>query len=85
MPNPDPRLHNRLKDTGDKLDVPPLKPELRSFVDWVAELHAVGTRGMVLRMTLRMGEHLGPERVQNGGAAGRYTASAHDERAPPPD
>ena len=36
--NPDPRLHNRLKDVGDKLDVPPLKPELRSFVDWVATI-----------------------------------------------
>ena len=23
--NPDPRLHNRLKDVGEKLDVPPLK------------------------------------------------------------
>ena len=42
--NPDPRLHNRLKDVGEKLDVPPLKPELRSLVDWVAELHAVGAR-----------------------------------------
>ena len=27
---PDPRLHNRLKDVGEKLDVPPLKQELRS-------------------------------------------------------
>src|ERR1700741_3933152 len=33
--NPDPRLHNRLKDVGKKLDVPPLKDELRSLVDWV--------------------------------------------------
>jgi primosomal protein N' (replication factor Y) len=64
-PNPDPRLHNRLKDTGDKLDVPPLKPELRSFVDWVAN-YTLSARGMVLRMTLRMGEHLGPERVRVG-------------------
>jgi len=29
-------LHNRLKDIGEKLDVPPLKEELRSLVDWVA-------------------------------------------------
>ncbi len=64
-PNPDPRLHNRLKDTGEKLDVPPLKPELRSFVDWVAN-YTLSARGMVLRMTLRMGEHLGPERVRMG-------------------
>ncbi|WP_424628971.1 primosomal protein N' [Bradyrhizobium sp. SYSU BS000235] len=63
--NPDPRLHNRLKETGDKLDVPALKPELRSFVDWVAN-YTLSARGMVLRMTLRMGEHLGPERVRMG-------------------
>jgi primosomal protein N' (replication factor Y) (superfamily II helicase) len=62
---PDPRLHNRLKDVSEKLDVPPLKPELRSFVDWVAN-YTLSARGMVLRMTLRMGEHLGPERVRMG-------------------
>jgi primosomal protein N' (replication factor Y) len=45
--------------------VPPLKPELRSFVDWVAN-YTLSARGMVLRMTLRMGEHLGPERVRMG-------------------
>ena len=33
---PDPRLHNRLKDVAEKLDVPPLKEELRALVDWVA-------------------------------------------------
>ncbi len=63
--NPDPRLHNRLKDVGEKLDVPPLKEELRSFVDWVAG-YTLSARGMVLRMTLRMGDHLGPERVRLG-------------------
>src|SRR5580700_8508005 len=63
--NPDPRLHNRLKDVGEKLDVPPLKQELRSLVDWVAS-YTLSSRGMVLRMTLRMGEHLGPERVRIG-------------------
>ena len=30
-------LHNRLKDVDGKLDVPPLKPELRGFVDWVSD------------------------------------------------
>ena len=64
-PNPDPRLHNRLKDIGDKLDVPPLKPELRSFVDWVSG-YTLASRGMVLRMALRMGEHLGPGRERVG-------------------
>ena len=64
-PAPNPRLHNRLKDVSDKLDVPPLKPELRSFVDWVAG-YTLASRGMVLRMSLRMGEHLGPGRERVG-------------------
>src|ERR1700681_4033378 len=63
--NPDPRLHNRLKDVSEKLDVPPLRDELRSLVDWVAN-YTLSARGMVLRMCLRMGEHLGPERVRLG-------------------
>src|SRR4051812_46866509 len=63
--NPDPRLHNRLKDVGEKLDVPPLKEELRSLIDWVAK-YTLSARGMVLRMSLRMGEHLGPERTRVG-------------------
>ena len=62
---PDPRLHNRLKDVGEKLDVPPLKPELRSLVDWVSN-YTLSARGMVLRMCLRMGENLGPERLRLG-------------------
>src|SRR5215475_11885641 len=60
-----PGLHNRLKDVAEKLDVPPLRPELRQFVDWVAN-YTLSSRGMVLRMTLRMGEHLGAERVRIG-------------------
>jgi primosomal protein N' (replication factor Y) (superfamily II helicase) len=63
--NPDPRLHNRLKDVAEKLDVPSLKAELRSLVDWVAN-YTLSSRGMVLRMCLRMGEGLGPERVRLG-------------------
>jgi primosomal protein N' (replication factor Y) len=61
---PEPRLHNRLKDVDEKLDLPPLKKELRSFVDWIAG-YTLSSRGMVLRMTLRMGD-LGPERVHYG-------------------
>jgi primosomal protein N' (replication factor Y) len=64
-PTPDIRLDNRLKDVDEKLDIPPLKPELRSFVDWVAN-YTVASRGMVLRMCLRMGEHLGAERERVG-------------------
>src|SRR6201988_4079294 len=62
---PDPRQPNRLKDVGEKLDVPPLKSELRSLVDWVAN-YTLSARGMVLRMSLRMGENLGPERARMG-------------------
>jgi primosomal protein N' (replication factor Y) len=64
-PKPNPRLHNRFKDIGDKLDVPPLKPELRSFVDWVSG-YTLASRGMVLRMALRMGVHLSPGRERVG-------------------
>ncbi len=62
---PEPRLHNRLKDVSEKLDVPPLKGELRALVDWVAN-YTLSARGMVLRMCLRMGDDLGPERVRTG-------------------
>ncbi|MGB6760785.1 MAG: primosomal protein N' [Xanthobacteraceae bacterium] len=64
-PKPDIRLDNRLKDIEQKLEVPPLQPELRTFVDWVAN-YTVNSRGMVLRMCLRMGEHLGEERERVG-------------------
>src|SRR5437764_12130085 len=63
--NPDPRLHNRLKEVGEQLEVPPLTPEPRALVDWVAN-YTLSPRGMVLRMCLRMGEQLGPERVRLG-------------------
>src|ERR1700748_656113 len=55
--NPDPRLHNRLKDVGEKLEVPALTGELRALVDWVST-YTLSPRGMVLRMCLRMGEDL---------------------------
>ena len=64
-PKPNPRFDNRLKDVEEKLEVPPLRPELRSFVDWVAN-YTLSSRGMVLRMCLRMGEHLGAERERVG-------------------
>ena len=79
-PTPNPRLHNRLKDVADKLDVPPLKPELRKFVDWVAD-YTLAPRGMVLRMTLRMGEHLGPGARARRRAARRAAAGSHDAGA----
>ncbi|MBI3434364.1 MAG: primosomal protein N', partial [Proteobacteria bacterium] len=74
-----PGLHNRLKDITATLDVAPLKPELRAFVDWVAD-YTLAARGMVLRMCLRRGEQLGPERARVGVRAtgqppGRMTAA----------
>src|SRR6201998_2516074 len=78
-PKPDIRLDNRLKDVGEKLELPPLRPELRSFVEWVAN-YTLSSRGMVLRMCLRMGEHLGAERERIGvrlaGAAPERLTSA---------
>ena len=59
-----PGLHNRMKDVELKLEYPPLKPELRKFVDWISE-YTLSPRGMVLRMCLRMGE-LGPAREKVG-------------------
>ncbi|MGI8526817.1 MAG: primosomal protein N' [Pseudolabrys sp.] len=60
-----PSLHNRLKDIDGKLDIPPLREEMRSFVDWVSN-YTLSWRGMVLRMALRMGEHLGEGRERVG-------------------
>ena len=64
-----------MKDVADKLDVPPLKPELRKFVDWVAD-YTLAPRGMVLRMALRMGEHLGPGARARRRAARRAAAGS---------
>ena len=44
---PRPGLHNRLKDLDGKLEVAPLKDELRGFVDWVSN-YTLTPRGMVL-------------------------------------
>src|SRR4029078_145851 len=61
----EPRLHNRMKDVELKLDYPPLKPELRKFVDWVSD-YTLSPRGMVLRVCVRMVDHLGPAREKVG-------------------
>jgi len=50
-----PGLHNRIKDVDAKLDYPPLRPELRAFVDWVSA-YTLSPRGMVLRMVSAHGE-----------------------------
>jgi primosomal protein N' (replication factor Y) (superfamily II helicase) len=79
--NPNPRLDNRMKEVEERLDIPPLRSELRKFVDWVAG-YTLSPRGMVLRMCLRMGEHLGPARERAGvrlagPAPQRMTATRH--------
>ncbi len=79
---PNPRLDNRMKDVEDKLDVPPLKPELRKFVDWVSG-YTLSPRGMVLRMALRMGEHLGPRARARRRAACGAGAEAVDAGTQP--
>ena len=63
--HPNPRLDNRLKDIAGKLDVPPIKSELRKFIDWVST-YTLSPRGMVMRMSLRMGENLPPARERVG-------------------
>ncbi len=78
--NPDPRLHNRLKDVGEKLDVPPLKEELRSLVDWVAN-YTLSARGMVLRMTLADGRASRTRAGADRRAADRGAAEAPDAGA----
>jgi primosomal protein N' (replication factor Y) (superfamily II helicase) len=50
-----PLSSNRLKFVQDRLDVPPLREEMRRFVDWVAQW-TLAPRGMVLRMALRVPE-----------------------------
>jgi primosomal protein N' (replication factor Y) len=76
-----PGLDNRLREVEDKLDIPPLKPELRKLIDWLST-YTLAPRGMVLRMAMRMGEHLGPERPRigvrlKGAAPQRMTAARH--------
>jgi primosomal protein N' (replication factor Y) (superfamily II helicase) len=58
-------LDNRLREVSEKLELAALRSELRRFIDWVAD-YTLAPRGMVLRMALRMGEHLGAERLRVG-------------------
>ena len=57
-----------------------LKAELRQFVDWVSS-YTLASRGMVLRMALRMGEHLGPGRERVGVRLRGPIAATNDGRA----
>ncbi len=58
---PDPEIgHNRLRPIEGVFEAPPLSPEIRKFVDWVAD-YTLTSRGMVLRMVLRSTGALAPE------------------------
>ena len=52
--------HNRLRPINGTFEAPPLKAEIRRFVDWVAD-YTLTQRGMVLRMVLRAPGALEPE------------------------
>ena len=56
---PNPRLHNRIKDVELKLDYPPLQARAAQASSIGSPNYTLSPRGMVLRMCLRMGEHLG--------------------------
>ncbi|HVY18607.1 MAG TPA: primosomal protein N' [Bauldia sp.] len=58
---PDPEIgHNRLRPITGQFEAPLLGPEIRRFVDWVAD-YTLTSRGMVLRMVLRSTGALAPE------------------------
>ncbi len=52
--------HNRLRPINGSFDAPPLRQEIRRFVDWVAD-YTLTSRGMVLRMVMRAPGALEPE------------------------
>ncbi len=60
--NVDPK---KLREIIEKFDCPPLKAEMRKFVDWLAN-YTVSPPGMVLKMILRSPTALEPETPQMG-------------------
>ena len=77
-----PGLHNRLKDVEDKLDIPPLKPELRKFVDWVAGYTLSPARHGAAHGAAD-GRAPGAGAREGRRAARRPAAQAHDRGAQP--
>ena len=78
-PNPNPRLDNRLKDVEEKLDVPPLKDELRNFVDWVSNYTVALARHGAAHVPAH-GRASRPGARADRRAARRSAAAAHDRR-----
>lgn len=56
---------DNLKPVASRLDLPPLPPRLRAFIDWVAAW-TLAPRGMVLRMATRAAEEAGDEPMRIG-------------------
>ncbi len=55
----------KLRDVEHKFDCPPLSPDLRKFVDWIAR-YTLTPPGMVLRMFLRVPAAFDPEPLGEG-------------------
>ena len=64
-PNPDQRLHNRLKDVVGKLDVPPLRDRIARLRRLGRRLHAGLARHGDAHDAAH-GRNLGPERLRVG-------------------
>jgi primosomal protein N' (replication factor Y) len=82
---PDPGLPaSRLKDVIEALDVPPMTPSLRRFVEWVAA-YTLSPPGAVLRMAMSVPAALDPPARQAGWtlAASAAVAAAEAVRMTP--
>jgi len=55
----------RLKTITSRIDLPPLRENLRAFIDWVARW-TLSPRGMVLRMMIGAPFNIAPERARVG-------------------
>jgi primosomal protein N' (replication factor Y) len=72
---------DNLKSVAGLRDWPPLRRPLRDFIDWVARW-TLGPRGMVLRMTIRVGEVIEPPPPKFGVVAtGKAPARMTEARA----
>ncbi|HRK23984.1 MAG TPA: primosomal protein N' [Beijerinckiaceae bacterium] len=67
-----------LKQVAGRYDLPPMRPAMRAFVEWIARW-TLSPRGMVARMALRDPDQVGPERPKLGV---RFTG-LHPERMTP--
>src|SRR5689334_22775070 len=80
----------KIKGVAEVLDVPPMKAELRGFIDWVAG-YTMSPPGAVLRMAMSVADALHPARLRlavalspAGRAALAGSSGATAEAAPGP-